>query len=488
MKKIPFGHGIAVASLLLLVFFHGQLLSTGSLHRMDDTLYAQIMREAGEGQIHPLRFSGIEFQGKPPLVFWMGGLFSHLFGDQEASYRLPSFLVFLFLLVAVYGFLGKERGRFTAWMGVGGLLGSPLLLSFSERVMLDLPLTFTVVCIALSAASRSSAAFRWLCIFGVLGWWIKEVAILPAFLGGLSVFLLDRESRHRWGKENWIMLAVSIAAMALAPGTWRQLYLGSTAGLQAAQTLATEFPPPGGLYWKVLLLDQPLIWLALIHGVFAVSRFVRNAGRRVDLSFFLVSLLGWGFALAAETKFPHYLLPAVATSIVSAVLLVSETERKSLRTLLVVAISAQIGWAHWRVYGDPFTMDPNRDIKRLAMTSSGLIPLELPICVVNMYFGIVRFYSNRSTLNFHTDHRNYQALARFSEFRPFLREVPPSELQMRIRDECGGYVILPTRELRILPLTPEALLATSGGYALAFLKERNSSPLSSDMIFFRRGP
>lgn len=58
------------------------------------------------------------FDGKPPLVFQLGGLFCRAFGESEFAVRLPSLLAALGVLATLFFVVRRDRDAATGWAAV----------------------------------------------------------------------------------------------------------------------------------------------------------------------------------------------------------------------------------------------------------------------------------------------------------------------------------------------------------------------------------
>ena len=109
--------------------------------------YASIcanMAESGDFLVPRFIHKGVfqSFDGKPPLLFQMGGIFCRLFGRNEFAVRLPSFLSAIGLLGIVAFAVRRMRDAHAARTAVIICATSVAFYATAGFCMTDLMLTF----------------------------------------------------------------------------------------------------------------------------------------------------------------------------------------------------------------------------------------------------------------------------------------------------------------------------------------------------------
>src|SRR5439155_20099357 len=124
---------------------------------------------------------------------------------------IPSIALILIISICYNEFskLYSNRSKFLiVWL----LLGSPLLMSFSERVMLDLPFIALSIAILFFAVSGSAEKMYWLWILSGIAWWFREIAVLPILFASLLSIALGRtfilKNTSFWLSSLWFLMMV----------------------------------------------------------------------------------------------------------------------------------------------------------------------------------------------------------------------------------------------------------------------------------------
>ena len=151
------------------------------------------------------------FDGKPPLVFQMGGLFCELFGVNEFAVRLFPFLSALLLLVVLYHTVRRFSDSGTGRLAVLVCMSCTAFFAASGICMTDMTLTCCVAG-ALLLYRCFLDGFAWGYAAGVMslmgaGMIVKGPVALVMF--GLPVFV-DALVNRRWtGIFNWKWLVTA---------------------------------------------------------------------------------------------------------------------------------------------------------------------------------------------------------------------------------------------------------------------------------------
>ncbi len=462
---------VALAAALTLVH-----LNAGSIPNSDDALYAQVVRQAASGDLLPLQFGESEFKAKPPLFFWLGAVAVHLFGDHEASYRLVAALSFLLMLILMIGLLRTPgRGLEVFWVPLL-LLGSPLLIGLSNRVMLDVPLTLAVVAMTLvtlrSIESGQPRFVFW--VWAIFGWSIKEIGVLPALVGNLAAIawlaprqLVDR--KQLWG--GLLFLGSVSLTFFLHQGAHPFQWNTAAAAKSAVLTLA----PPFSIYLDAIAIDSPFLFLIPFGLGLWIWKLTRGSAPRAWTLIAVVTLTQIGAIAITQTRLPHYLAPAFALSLVWIGLMLGGIRGKLLHTVLLLLIVFQ-GVRANTFRWDPTSpeIDPAPETKAISLATQAQVPANHPICVVNVYFPGVYFYAQRPVVAIYTTEVAYQAVSRVAEFEGRVFFASPDQLRPEIQSRCQGYAIVPTAMLDSSLEAPDSVLKQ--GKRLAWIRMSGLSP------------
>lgn len=273
------------------------LAATRDLWAPDEPRYAQIAREAFEtGSLLVLHLCGDLYPDKPPLAYWLFGLFGQLGGWSGLALRLPVILATIgTALVATRiarRLLGEVAGAWTTTF----FLGTGMIIWFGGRLQLDPLLSFfclAAVDLLWTDGGDRSARTRRLLLAGLCAGLAAlckgPVAWLHVGLAVLAMRLVPSALRVPLR----FPLAASIGAIVLAvapvalwataaalrePALWRPLFLGQHLG-RATSSEAPHAGPP----WDHLV-EMPaylLPWTGLVLlGIAAAWRAWRAARRR----------------------------------------------------------------------------------------------------------------------------------------------------------------------------------------------------------------
>jgi len=200
---------------LLAVALTVRLLSLGTYPLADTTEarygeIARLMAETGDW-ITPQIHQGIPFWGKPPLSTWLSAVSIRVLGVNEFAIRLPSLLLAVLVLIMVYFFAAKQRGRDFALVATVILTLSALFFVSSGAVMTD-PALFLGTSLSMIAfwramlqKEREAAVWGYLFFVGLaIGLLAKgPVALvltgLP--LGGWIIW--QRQWNNVWSRIPW---------------------------------------------------------------------------------------------------------------------------------------------------------------------------------------------------------------------------------------------------------------------------------------------
>jgi 4-amino-4-deoxy-L-arabinose transferase-like glycosyltransferase len=374
-RKTP--AGIDAAALCLLALLAGPILfrelGGGSLAG-DETIFAQVGREASRGALLPLRFGGTLFLHKPPLFPWLVGLDFRLLGVSEGAARLPSALSGVALVLLVYLAGAALFSRLAGAVAALVLLTNYHLLFVHglRKGVADGPLTLVLsAALLLYLGHRTGAAvaagrtrLRVVVAAGLLlglGLLLKSgVALLGVAVVGLFVFLfpLPGEGRLRSlprCRDPLLLAAVSLAlflpwfaAMGVAThGAYPRYLFGVDILARATQGIDPTHLHRG-LYWRVLQVDfrWKLLFLLPIPLLLAWRRRTGAAGERPEgarlafLALWLAVVLG--VFSSAVSKLPWYIYPAYP-----ALALLLGWSVDALVSVLPRRVPSRVGLAGW---------------------------------------------------------------------------------------------------------------------------------------------
>ena len=149
------------------------------------------------------RLNGELYLTKPPLLYWMGAMFSHLLGTaNEWAVRLPSAFAATAIAVATYRFALRHFGAWPALFAVQVLIANSGFATYARRAQLETLLTALCFCALLAALQYTRADGRrlwlWLSYF-LLGAAILTkgpIALLFVTLPLLADALYQRQPRQ----------------------------------------------------------------------------------------------------------------------------------------------------------------------------------------------------------------------------------------------------------------------------------------------------
>lgn len=309
------------------------LAATRDLWAPDEPRYAQIAREAVDsGSLLVLHLCGDVYPDKPPLVYWLAGVFGRLTEWSAFALRIPLILATLGSALLAARIARRHLGETAAAWAPVFYLGTAMVAWFGGRLQLDPLLAFFCLaaidliwndagtsaqrgrrlllaglCTGLAALAKGPVAFLHVGLAVAALWWVPRTARAPL-----------RASAAAWA--GFAVLAIlPVAAWAVAaslrePALWKPLFVGQHLG-RATDAEAPHAGPPWEHLWQMPGLFFP--WTGLL--VLGVAELVRAfRAREVDAR--RASLLRMGAWFAAvfvvfsvmPPKRELYLLPIYA--------------------------------------------------------------------------------------------------------------------------------------------------------------------------------
>ena len=146
---------VIFSTLLIVLLVRGLTLEYTDLIDPTESRYASIashMLRTGNWLVPMLDLpSGVEpYLGKPPLHFWLTAISYSMFGQEEWSSRLPSFLAGLMVVLSVIRFGNKVWDKEAGLLAGVVALATPFFLLYSGGSITDVTLT---ACIAWGVVS-----------------------------------------------------------------------------------------------------------------------------------------------------------------------------------------------------------------------------------------------------------------------------------------------------------------------------------------------
>ena len=295
----------------------------------DEPRYAQVAREIFEGgDFLVMHLCGELYPDKPPLLFWLSGLFGWLSGWSELWMRMPNLIATFLTAWLIAGLARRWWGDVEASWSAAVYLTFAMVVEIGGRLQIDPLLTLSCV-FALYAftnpAAEARIRTRWI-LLGGLAMGIGALAKGPlVHVNVLFVLLVWRLAGLRpegarvraWVWPTALLLSVTpvlgwaVAASLADHRLFEALFFDQHVG---RVTKADRHPGP---WWKhaAHLLPLMLPWtFAALAGLGAAWReFRRRRDEAADLDLVRVGLwfaVLFVFFSAIPPKRPLYLLPA----------------------------------------------------------------------------------------------------------------------------------------------------------------------------------
>jgi len=319
----PHGRNVLLLFVVLLPLFFGRL-SDLRLPMWDDLTHAAMGKEIlVTGDWFTMHSNGAPSWIKPPLYFWLeAGIFS-LFGASEYGARFPAALCGYLCAILIYLLTRRLFGRRTAFLAILVTATSFLLIKYSRRAMIDVPVAFatTLGMYALVRAEKRSPFFLLYGLAIALGYYFKAIQGLYLALIGPAYLLVSGQWRRLAGP--WFLAANAGAACLIALWVVPQFLTNGDAFLSSQSALGPLLSR--GLTDEPARLFEPFLslfrvfwpWVPLsAAGLIALAR-TRPRSRETQL------LFCWFFPVmavlcASRSYFQRYLLPVVPVLIIAA--------------------------------------------------------------------------------------------------------------------------------------------------------------------------
>jgi 4-amino-4-deoxy-L-arabinose transferase-like glycosyltransferase len=324
----------------------------------DEPRYAEISRGVYEsGSFLVLHLCGQLYSDKPPLLFWLSGLFGWIGGWQELLLRLPTLAATLGTAWVVARLARRWWGELAAAWAPALYLATALVTYLGGRIQID-PLLVFLCTLSLDLATRPLAPGRsrgadlaWSGL--VLGLaaltkgpvaWVNVGLPLVAWRWLQPGFVPPARRRHWLGFALLALapaLAWATAASVAEPVLARDLFFGQHAG--RITDVGERHPGPPWQY-----LGQMPVWLLpatflVLAGIAEAWRDLRRGRRGEPADAGLVAALAWLLPLflfysAIPPKRELYLLPAFpAAALLGARILARAIERRALPRWVALA-------------------------------------------------------------------------------------------------------------------------------------------------------
>lgn len=284
------------------------------------------MAESGDFLVPRFIHDGVyqSFDGKPPLLFQLGGLFCTLFGRQDIAVRLPSFLSALGVLIILFLVLRRIKDATVARTAVIVCATSVAFYATSGICMTDLPLTFCVSGAILLECAFIQSPNKWTsrAIFALLGLGMLVKGPVALALFGLPVLLdawVNRRmallARHCWFSGILIFLLISapwyILMERATPGFLKYFFINEN----LLRFLVHNYGDKYGA-GRETFRGMAVIWAAVVTLPWTPLLFLRRGGFRLRggdpttlLTWGILSIVGF-WCLTSRVPLA-YLLPVV---------------------------------------------------------------------------------------------------------------------------------------------------------------------------------
>lgn len=295
-----------------------------SLPSLDDCYYARKGVEMGRsGAVYTVTWNGQPTFQNPPLQFWVLGRSFAVFGENDGAARLPSALMALGLVLAVYAMGARIAGPAAGATATALVLATPLFANNARRCMLEIPLALWVVLALLVFVAGRDRPRLHLLIALPLGAGILTKSVLGLLpLAVIAGSMVDRDWRAG-AKRPWLWLGVAGGLALGASWPLHQWWVHGPGALQEhflSEIVGRSLQPiplwRRLLGYPLLLLERfhPPVLLAVPGVVLIWKRWRREGDGRplVIAAWIVVPLAAASLSSAQSLRYVFPLLPALA--------------------------------------------------------------------------------------------------------------------------------------------------------------------------------
>jgi len=335
---------ISLILVVIIITFWG--LGKAGLVDWDEAIYAQVSRNVFNGNPLVLHWGQGEILWfhKPPLYFWITGLFMNIFGVTEFSSRLLSALSGIGLSLVIYLFsrkmFDKNAGVFSL---VLVLFNTFLLYSFRFGTLDVFALLLTTLSIYLFWISQSNkkyiiASFIILGLSGLVKGPVIAAPLLIIFLyvlftGQLTAYL---KSKYLWFGLIWMLLIFLpwhiYMYLKFNPDFYNQyvLYHIVKRSKEAIEGHA------GGLFFYPHILLRNFPYIILIPSLFFLGRKILKSKQKELLLLFIWLIIQYISIDRVATKLNWYILPVFIPSTMILAFTLSEIYKKKIAYKVII--------------------------------------------------------------------------------------------------------------------------------------------------------
>lgn len=217
LKKI-----ILILMIFLAVYICFFKLNFSPLENWDEAWYGDVIRSMMRTKNFIVLFHNrVFFLDKPPLLIWLGVIFSSIFGLSELSIRLTSAIAGFLTIVLACQYVYKKWGLLPAVISFGTLALNNVFIWRTRTGNIDALVTLLIFLIFLTVSSKHKHKYIFLGILFAAVYLAKASLVLfPMLVFILSEFIYERKQIVKRIPKYLFMFFIVL----LVCGTW--LYLG----------------------------------------------------------------------------------------------------------------------------------------------------------------------------------------------------------------------------------------------------------------------
>ncbi|MGC3965595.1 MAG: glycosyltransferase family 39 protein [Rhodocyclaceae bacterium] len=316
------------------------------------------------------------YYSKPPVIAWLIGLTTALFGDGPLAVKLPSLILYpatSWLIFRLGTRLFDPRVGFRAGIAFSLL---PIVSALGLFVSTDAPLMFfwALAMTAFVRALDKNLWRDWLLLGMAVGLGIMSKYTMAAFGASALLYLLVEPSRRRTLANPRLWAAVALAALLVAPNilwNWSHDFptLRHTADITHVEGVNDKSGNPGEFLLAQVGSLGPGLAVAFLCGLIAAWRH-RREDRMQLLTCFSVPLLALVFAQAARSEANgNWAAPALYAATLLAVAWLTRLRARWWTIAIGINVVLMLGVYHLgdvlRVTGTPMTakIDPYKRMR-----------------------------------------------------------------------------------------------------------------------------